>query len=443
IVVDGTMYITTLHTTVALDAANCRPKWRHTWEPKGDDIWPSNRGVAIKDGLLVRGTSDGYLLELSAQTGKLIWARKLADTSEGETFTMSPLIFEDLILIGPAGSENDISGWVGAFRLKDGSQVWKFKTVPGAREGNQTWPNPKQIVLGGGSVWTPFSFDPGKGELYVAVTNPAPDLPAHMRPGDNLYTNSLVALDIRTGQLRWYKQMIKNDSHDWDLTQVSPLFKTKIGGRESSLVATSGKDGMLRTVDRNSREIVHQTPVTTIKNADVPVTTKPVHACPGVMGGVEWNGPAYNPATNLLYVGAVDWCGTFTAFDESRRVPGKMFMGGTVRSDKPWQGWITAVDASSGDVKWKYRSEKPVVAAVTTTSGNLLFAGELDGDFLVLDARSGQVLYRFNTGGPMGGGIVTYVLGGKQYIAAASGWPSKFWVDENSGSPTVFLFALP
>ena len=444
VVYDGTMYVTTVHTTVALDASNCRPKWRHTWEPKDREVWLNNRGVAIKDGRVVRGTSDGYLLALNAQTGGLIWARKAANPALGETFTMAPLIYKDLILIGPAGSENAISGWVGAFRLSDGSEVWKFKTVPGADEpGSENWQHAAGIKVGGGAVWTPFSFDPEKEELYVAVTNPAPDLAAELRPGDNLYTNSLVALDIRTGELRWYKQLVPNDSHDWDLTQVSPLFQTVINGRESSLVATVGKDGVLRTIDRNAREILYETPVTTLKNADVAVTTKGIFACPGVNGGVEWNGPAFNPRTNRLYVGAVDWCTTFWAAETVRHIPGKEYLGGTFEFAETSQGWLTAVDAASGEVAWRYRSPRPMVAAVTTTSGNVVFSGELTGDFIVLDAESGDVLYRFNTGGPIGGGIVTYQLDGKQYVGVASGRPSPFWIDENPGAPTIFLFALP
>ena len=444
IVYQGMMYVTTPHATIAVDATNCKPKWRHTWQALGQDVWLNNRGVAIKEGKLVRGTADGYLLELNAETGELMWARRAANTDLGETFTMSPLIFEDLILIGPAGSENGISGWVGAFRLSDGTPVWRFETVPGAKEkGNKSWGNPNNIPLGGGSVWTPFTLDPAKGELYVAVTNPAPDLPGDQRPGDNLYTNSMVVLDVRTGKLLWHKQMVANDSHDYDLTQVSPLFTASIQGHMSTLVATSGKDGMLRTVDRNSREVIHKAAVTTVENSETPVTTKGVHACPGVLGGVEWNGPAFNPGTNMLYVGAVDWCATFKSAEVVQRIPGRIYMGGTVQSDKTSQGWITAVDASTGAVRWKYRSSRPVVGAVTTTAGGLVFGGELTGSFIALDARSGDVLYRFNTGGPIGAGIVTYELGGKQYVAVMSGRPSRFWTDQNPGAPTMFLFALP
>lgn len=444
IVYQGMMYLTTPHSTIAVDATSCKPKWRHTWQPLGQDVWITNRGVAIKEGKLVRGTSDGYLIELNAETGELIWARRAANTDLGETFTMAPLVFEDLILIGPAGSENGISGWAGAFRFSDGTPVWRFETVPGAKEkGNKSWNNPNNIPLGGGSVWTPFSLDPKTGELYVAVTNPAPDLPGDQRPGDNLYTNSMVVLDVHTGKLLWYKQMVANDSHDYDLTQVSPLFTTSVQGLTSSLVATVGKDGVMRIVDRKSREVIHKAAVTTVENSETPVTPKGVHACPGVLGGVEWNGPAFNPGTNMLYVGAVDWCATFKSDEVVRRIANGLYMGGTVQADKSSQGWITAVDASTGAVRWKYRSPQPVVGAVTTTAGGLVFGGELTGNFVALDARSGDLLYQFNTGGPIGAGIVTYELNGKEYVAVMSGRPSRFWVDQNPGAPTMFLFALP
>lgn len=444
IVYRGTMYITTPRDTVALDATTCRPRWRYSWVPRDREVWKTSRGVAIKDGYLVRGTPDGYLVALNAASGELVWAVKAADARQGETFTMAPLLFEDLVLIGPAGSENGISGWVGAFRLRDGSPVWKFQTVPGAtQEGSKTWGNPKGIKLGGGSVWTPFSLDPDKGELFVGVTNPAPDLPASLRPGDNRYTNSLVVLDVHTGKLLWYRQMVPNDSHDWDLTQVSPLFRSKVGDREASLVATVGKDGILRAVDRADHEVVYSTPVTTIRNTETPVSPQGVTACPGVLGGVEWNGPALNPGLNTLFVNAVDWCSNFTSAETVRHIPGRMYMGGTVEFGPESQGWLTALDASTGAVKWKYQSKRPMVSALTTTKGNVVFTGELSGDFLALDARDGKVLYRFNTGGGIGGGVVTYEEAGRQYVAVMSGKPSPFWVSDIAGAPTVFLFALP
>jgi alcohol dehydrogenase (cytochrome c) len=413
--------------------------------------------VAIKDGRVLRGTPDGYLIALSADRGQLLWARHVARLEDGETFTMAPTVFEDLVIVGPAGSENNIQGWVGAFRISDGTPVWRFNTVPKPGEpGYDTWKNPAKIPVGGGAVWASFSLDPTTGEVHVGVTNPAPDLPVHLRQGDNLYTNSVIALDARTGKLLWHRQLVPNDSHDWDVTHAAPLYTANIGGATKRLLATAGKDGMLRAIDRDTHRVVFETAVTTRENADVPVGLSPMRACPGPLGGVQWNGPYFSPRTNLLYVPAVDWCATFAAFEQVRYIPGKLYMGGTVDLDPPakTQGWITAVDASTGTVKWKYRSPRPMVAAVTTTAGDVLFSGELTGDFVALDAATGDVLYRFNTGGPMGGGIVTYAVGGRQYVAAASGSPSNFWVEsprsaleaasgKGSGAPTIVVFALP
>ena len=189
--------------------------------------------------------------------------------------------------------------------------------------------------------------------------------------------------------------------------------------------------------------MIYSTRVTTIKNVDAPVTQEGVVACPGVLGGVEWNGPALNRELNMLYVNAVDWCSKFTAAESVRHIPGKMYLGGTVEFGAESQGWLTAVDVSSGEVKWKYQSKLPLLSAVTATKGNVVFAGELTGDFLALDGRDGKVLYRFNTGGGMGGGVVTYEEGGKQYVAVMSGKPSPLWSGAYTGAPTVILFALP
>ena len=444
IVYEGTMYVTTRRSTVALDATTCRQKWRYRWTPRAREVWPANRGVALKDGYVLRGTSDGYLVALNAATGALVWAVYAADTSQGETFAMPPLIFEDLVLIGPAGSENAVSGWVGAFRLRDGSPVWKFRTVPGATlAGSASWANPNGIKTGGGAVWTPFSLDPTRGELFIAVTNPAPDLAANLRPGDNLYTNSVLALDVRKGKMLWFRQMVPNDSHDWDLTQVSPLFEARVSGHDARLMATAGKDGFLRTLNRDTHEVLYATAVTTIANATRPVTPEGVRVCPGTLGGVEWNGPALDRELNTLYVNAVDWCETMASATTVRHIPGRLYMGGTDDMEKTSRGWLTAIDAITGAVIWRYESKRPMVAAVTATKGHVILTGELTGDFLVLDARNGKELYRFNTGGAIGGGVVTYNEGDKQYVAVMSGRPSSFWVDEVAGSPTVLVFGLP
>ena len=442
VVSQGVMYLTTPELTMAIDAATCHERWRHRWEWLDEQQWKNQRGVAVQDGYVVRGTADGYLVALDAATGRLLWARHVGDPRAGETFTMPATIIDSLVILGAAGSENNVQGWIGAFRLADGAPVWRFHTIPRPGEpGAETWRNAPDVPVGGGGIWTAPSYDADRGELYVAVTNPAPDLPKHLRPGENLYTNSVIALDVHSGALRWYASMVPGDFHDWDLTQATPALSLRVGGRARAVLVTAGKDGILRTIDRDTRERLYEVPVTTQRNVDVPLTRDGVDVCPGVLGGVQWNGPAYSPGTGLLYTPAVDWCATFALTDTVRHLPGRNYMGGTIRRADTRQGWLTATDAVTGAVRWRYHSAEPMVAAVTTTAGDVLFTGEGTGDFLALDAVTGRELYRFHTGGGIGGGVVTYAVGGRQYVATTSG-RSGFYFG-TWGSPTVFVFALP
>jgi alcohol dehydrogenase (cytochrome c) len=440
----GVLYLTTPYATIALDAATCRVRWRHVWRPKGRENWLQNRGVALKDDKVLRATPDGYLLALDTYTGRVLWEREAADSWKGETFTMPPVVFEDHVIVGPAGSEVPIKGWVGAFRLETGEPVWRFNTIPAPGEhGAETWAATDKLA-GGGAVWTPFSLDPAQGLVFVPVGNPAPDFHGDVRTGANLFTNSLVVLEARTGKRVWHYQAVAHDLHDWDLTQVSPLFTAVVKGQERRLVAVAGKDALLRVLDRETREPLYEVAVSRRKDVESPLTPAGVHACPGPLGGVQWNGPAYSPRTNLLYVPSVDWCGWFRKADQLTHVPGQNYLGGTFTPDPLAlaHGWLTAIDASTGAIRWRYRSERPMLAAVTATSGDLLFTGELGGDFLVLDARDGTVLHRFNTGGTMNGGVVTYQVAGKQYVAAMSGSATYFWRTP-PGSATVVIFSLP
>lgn len=442
---NGIMYVTDATHTAAIDASNCRKIWSYEWEPKDRMVWGNNRGVAIRDGYVVRGTPDGYLFALDSLNGNLLWARQVADPWLGETFTMAPMVFEDMILIGPAGSENAISGWVAAFSITDGDLLWKFLTVPeAANGGGESWGNPKNIPLGGGAIWTPLSMDIEREELYVAVTNPAPDFPAFLRPGENLYTNCIVALDVRTGELKWYRSIVPNDDHDWDLTQVSPVLKQGLNNVSRDLIATVGKDGILRTLDAVSHEPLYETPVTTIENYHVPVTAEGVHACPGVNGGVLWSGPAYSPETGLIITPAVDYCNVFIADPDPQFIPGQLYMGGGMERDEEMSGWLTAIEVETGEVKWKYRSERPMVAGVTTTAGGLVVTGDLDGNLLLLDVNTGELLHSLYVGAMIGGSVISYEVDGRQYIATGSGTASGFFGPGPNPSRTssMLVFAL-
>src|SRR4029453_5363864 len=221
----GVMYLTFGRATVAIDAKTCRERWTYVWQPKGQEISPANRGAAIKDGKLVRGTADGYLIALDMADGSLLWSQPIASAAGGQYFSMPPLIYGDLIIAGPSGADFGAKNWVGAFKLETGEPVWKVNLVHDPGEpGAETWENPESLKHGGGSLWTPLSLDAKAGIVYLPVGNPAPDFYGEIRPGANLYTNSLVALDAKSGKLLWYRQFIPHDVHDADLSQVSPLF---------------------------------------------------------------------------------------------------------------------------------------------------------------------------------------------------------------------------
>jgi alcohol dehydrogenase (cytochrome c) len=270
-------------------------------------------------------------------------------------------------------------------------------------------------------------------------------LPAYLRPGENLYTKNIVALDPRTGELLWHKSIVPNDDHDWDLTQVSPVLKAAEDNVSRDLVATVGKDGILRTLDKNTREALYETPITTVLNAEVPVTTEGVFACPGVFGGVLWSGPAYHPGERLLITPVIDYCARFVAANEFDVVPGQMYMGGGVEPANEQSGWLTAVDAEGGDIRWRYQSPAPMVAGVTTTAGGLVLTGELTGNLLAIDVATGEVLNSLYTGAPVGGGVITYEVEGRQFVAVPSGNAMLTFRtgDETPRSGSVIVYALP
>ena len=445
LVYKGVMYLTVDQSIVAIDARTCRERWTYNWQLKDHVLSPTNRGVALKDGRVVRGTADGYLIAVDMEKGTLLWSRKIADAGSSQYLSMPPLIFGDLIIYGPAGADWGAKNWLGAFKLDSGDPVWRFNLIPDANEpGADSWTNPQAREHGGGSVWTPLALDAQRGLLFVPVGNPSPDFYREVRPGTNLYTDSVVALDVKTGKLGWYQQFVANDMHDWDLSQVSPIFSASVNGKPHNLLTVTGKDGLLRMLDRDSHQVLYQMPITTRENVDGEPTVPGTHICPGLLGGMEWNGPAYNPKTNRLFIATVDWCGTFKKLESPPSFElNAHYYGGSVTPDArdKAKGWLYAIDAGTGRVQWRQQWPTPLVAGVTTTSGGVLFTGDLNNDFLVIDARDGKTLYRFNTGGTVGGGVISYQLDGKQYVATTSGVVSGFF--GGSGTSAVVIFSLP
>ena len=452
VVANNTLFATTDTNTFAFDPATCQQKWKHHYEytaPPG--ALKVNRGVAYADGKVFRGVGVGFVIAIDASTGKQLWETKIADMTKGESVPAAPIVWNGMVFIGQAGGDNrGVRGRMMAFNQVDGKQLWSFDLVPMTGPGSDTWPpstpeNPRT----GGATWTSYTLDPNSGLLYVPAGNAAPDFDIKARPGLNLYTNSIVILDAKTGTLKEYYQLTPNDFHDWDVSAPPALIKT---AGQKTLIASAGKDGILNGIDPSQKKIIYKTPVTTIENAQTPFSEKDTRFCPGVQGGVEWNGPAFNPTTNLIFVNAIDWCYTVNLTPKSPP-PGKIgapYTGeadpdepfGRVDPKSRWKGWLTAVNADDGTVKWKYQSPTPLVAGITTTAGDLVLTGDLNGDVLVFNATDGKQLWKHSTGAPIGGGVITYLAGGKQYVAVAAGITSANWQTKGSNAK-VAIYALP
>jgi alcohol dehydrogenase (cytochrome c) len=445
VVYKGIMYVTVGYLTAAIVASSCREIWRYVWTPTSKELSNPNRGAAIKDGKIVRVTPDGNLIALDSGTGKLLWSKQVASPKDNYYLSMPTLIYEDLVICGTAGADFGARGWLGAFRLENGDEVWKYYAVPKPGEpGSETWTDPKVMAHGGGSFWTPLSLDVKKGILFAPVGNPAPDFYGDVRNGTNLHTNSAVAIDVKSGQVLWQQQFVEHDIHDWDLSQVSPLITAQVKGKKRNIVIVSGKDGLYRAVDRDTHELLYEIPITTRKNVDAELTVQGVYVCPGLLGGEEWSSPAFSPRLNLTFTPSVDWCGLATITPEPPEyLQEEHYRGGMINLDPPEKarGWVTAIDVSTGEARWKYAADSPMLANITATASDLIFTGTSQGDFIALDARTGEVLYRHSMGKSVAGGLLSYAINGKQYVAVESGKVSAFFGGQGSASFTIF--ALP
>ncbi|HXT15092.1 MAG TPA: PQQ-binding-like beta-propeller repeat protein [Gemmatimonadaceae bacterium] len=462
VVVNGVMYFTSDTITYAVDAGTCAERWRVARHAS-----PAvNRGVAVMDGRVFRGTSDSHVLALDAATGRTLWDVQLDVAGPGVSVPMAPIAWQGNVYIGNAGGDRvGVIGHVYALDATDGHVVWKFDVVPASGPARGTWGrgNAAAYPISGGAFWTSFTLDESAGALYVAAGNPAPDYDAAMRDGENLYANSIIALDAASGRLLGYNQVVKHDFHDWDVDAPAALVTTRSGKR---IVASANKDGLLSVLDRGviargvgvvaastqppELPLLFQTPTTRRVNVDVPLSRdRKVHFCPGSLGGSEWNGAAYDRGDNLLITGAADWCSTVQLQRESTPVPriGAAWFGNVggfgeaMDSAEHARGWITAVDADNGAVKWKFAAPRPVLGGVTPTAGGLVFAGDLSGAFYAFDAASGRILWQTALGQSVGGGVVSYRAGGRQLVAVTAGMRSALWADA-SRSSRIVVFGL-
>lgn len=437
--VDGLIYLTTASDTFAIDATTCAIRWRHSWALEQDGVWMINRGVAYANGKVFRGTPDARLIALDALTGKVAWQEQVGDPQQGEFFSAAPQVFQGLVIIGAAGGDWGIRGRVMAFDAQTGREVWRFNTIPrGDEPGAKTWKNVGTARYGGGGTWTTYTLDMAAGEVYVPVGNPAPDFIPTLRPGENLYANSLVVLDARTGALKWHHQLVSNDGHDLDLGAAPMLY---FDSKAEPMVTFGSKDGYVYGINRETKQRVFKTPITTIKNSGVLPTVEGIEACPGPLGGIEWNGPAWDKVNKGIVVGTVDWCAKLVREKDYQYKPGQFNLGGAWSFPGPGKGWVVALDPDTGAIRWKYETAGPQVAGVTPTSGGVTFSGDMAGNFFVLDSANGRELFKQQVGGAMAGGVITYLRNDRQYVAMASGNVSRLTFGA-SGSPTLVIYAL-
>jgi alcohol dehydrogenase (cytochrome c) len=463
VAVNDVLYFTLFNNTYAVDGVTCQQKWKHT-RPEPDTFLMVNRGVAYSDGRVFRGTGDAHVVAINAADGGQLWEVAIGEPKSGESAPLAPIAWGGLVFAGNAGGDNfGVRGHIYALDAATGRPVWRFDVVPDSGPARGTWPTASSAnPPSGGATWTSYALDEAKGILYVPAGNAAPDFAQALRPGQNLYTNSLLALDARTGRLLSYVQPLAGDFHDWDLAAPPALITTK-GGRP--FVAQGSKDGYVYNIDRSSvttsgsggpghMVVRTKAQVTTRENVDVPFSTeRETRFCPGVQGGVEWNGPAYHPGLGLLYVNAIDWCTRIRMqpITTVKGTPGAPWTGAEPadgwlfgRHDpvEQWKGWVTAFDPETGHVKWKIQTPQPMVAAITATAGGLVFTGDLEGQLLAYDASTGKELWRHATGKAIGGGVISYQARGKQHIAAATGMNASTW-NIKAGPARVVVYALP
>jgi len=438
IVVDGVMYVSGPNTAVALDARTGVVLWE--WKrPVPSDyrnigFGRVNRGPAVLDGTLYVATLDCFLVALNLKNGAVRWSTKVADYKPGYSMTLAPLAIRGKVLVGVSGGEAGIRGFVDAYDAKTGKQAWRFYTIPGPGEpGHETWTG-DTWKTGGGSTWVTGSYDPKLNLVYWGIGNPGPDWNGDPRPGDNLYTCALVALDGDTGKLKWHFQFTPHDTHDWDSTHVPILFEAPIRGVNRELVAVANRNAFYYVLDRRTGEFVagrqyaKQTWARGLDDKGRPMvipgtdpTEEGILVYPNLNGATVWFSPSYSPQTGLFYVATREIGAVYFKRKQDFK-EGTYFAGGGEKElpvDESW-GAIRALNATTGEKKWEFKLHSPPWAGVLSTAGGLVFSGSDEGEFYALDAASGAPLWNFQTGGQIAANPISFSVDGRQRIAIAA-----------------------
>ncbi len=439
LVVDGIMYLTEPGGSVtALDTRTARPIWKYTRNlPKGvrGCCGTVNRGVAILDDMVYVGTFDAHLVALDIKSGRVRWDVAVAERAEGHSITGAPLAIKDKIVAGMAGGEYGVRGFIDAYDAKSGQRVWRFWTVPAAGErGSETWAG-DSFKTGAAATWVTGAYDAEQNLVFWGTGNPGPDWNGDTRAGDNLYSDSVVALDGDTGKLKWYFQFTPHDVHDWDATEVPVLADGVVRGEKRKLMMFGNRNAFYYVLDRTSgqflagRAYAKQTWARGLDDSGRPIllgdpspSDEGTKIYPDLGGGTNWFSPSYSPQTNLFYLAARDIAGIYYKGDVEYKA-GAQFNGGgfgPVPGQEPG-GAIRALHPATGELKWEFKLFSPPFAGVLSTAGNLLFGGSNEGDFYALDASTGRLLWRIQTGARIVSNPISYLSGGQQQVVIAAG----------------------
>jgi alcohol dehydrogenase (cytochrome c) len=494
IVEDGILYVPDGWGSVyAIDVSSGKRgviKWK--MDPGTDRAWAgdvaccgvNNRGVALWKDKVISIALDGRMFAINKATGEVVWERKIADPAIGETITLAPLVIRDLAIVGTAGGELGIRGFIEATDLNTGKAAWRTYTIPGTGEpGNETWKDGKERWRhGGGSVWETATYDPESDTFYQGVGNAGPDWDAEYRPGDNKWAASVLALNPNNGKIKWGYQYTPNDPYDFDEISEHPIIDAKINGEVRKLVVHAARNGFFYTLDRINgsfiagKQYVDQLnwapgldpktgrPLNYDPNADVQLynaATRGTRAkpqgdrlCPAIAGGKNWAPSASNPELQLIYVPSIEGCNTIETVEQKDFVaqggtvnPRAFFSGGAFKFSERLYGSLKALDPVTGEIKARTRLDYPSLSGALATAGNLVFLGQADGTFGAYDARTLQELWSFNVGTGISAPAMSYAVNGRQYIAVLVGLNkpmfSLFGFPElNNTAPASMLFVF-
>jgi alcohol dehydrogenase (cytochrome c) len=480
IVVNGVMFVTTpWDHVIAYDATNGKQLWSYTAKLGYTQLCcgPESRGVAVANGTAYLATLDAHLIALDARTGKVEWNTQVADSRLAYSITMAPQVYDGKVLVGTSGAEFPTREFVAAYDAKTGKELWRFYTIPSPDQpGGSTWSG-DSWKTGGGSMWNTPAIDPARGLAIFAVGNPNPDNDGSVRLGANAYTDSIVAIDINTGKIKWWYQQVPHDVWDYDAMAPVVLFDAKDdSGQMVPAAGEAGKEGQLFIVNRETGKLIRKSEPFVMQSANMwttPPTDSFVVVYPGAQGGNEWSPEAFSPETHLFYVQGTNESWEYMSHVDDT-VKGHLRLGGVLKPilpDGPLaghepdeaagkgkestagaiepSGTLSGINVDNGKVEWQYHSNYPMLGGVAVTGGNLVFAGEFDGNFDAFDATTGQKLWHYQMGAGVTASPITYMVNGRQYVAVAAGGNAangnivlEQKLGLNSGD-TIGIFAVP